>query len=127
MQSQRILGWIMLVVLLSLTGFGCVSGRFLPAVRETFSATNAKKVVVKLGKTCPANVKIIGSVIVDASEPITQGGMVERLRGAAAQGGGHGICKLRYRKTKGGSLLPGAGEYDPSGFKSATCLVFRYQ
>ncbi len=127
MQNRRILWWTLLVVLVAGTSVGCVSGRFLPSVRNSFPATPTDKVVVKLGKACPTDVTIIGSVIVDASEPITQGGMVQRLRGAAARGGGHGICKIEYRKTKGGSLLPGAGEYDPSGFKGATCLVFRYR
>lgn len=115
----------MVVLVVGLWCAGCIQGRFLPAVRDNFPATAVDKIVVHF-TDCPKQVQMIGSVIVDASEPITQGSMIERLRVEAAKGGGHGICKIQYRKTKGGSLLPGAGEYDPSGFKNATCLVFRF-
>ncbi len=121
------LRWLLLgLVLFGGAGTGCVHGKFLPAVRDSFPAVAHDKVLVHLTK-CPKNAVIIGSVILDASEPITQSGMVDRLRKEAGKGGGHGICKIRYRKTKGGSLLPGAGEYDPSGFKGGTCLVFRFK
>ena len=125
-EKYRQFRWLMLALVLSGSGFGCVHGKFLPAVRENFQAVPHEKVVVRLSG-CPAKAKIIGSVILDAGEPITQSGMVDRLRAEAGRGGGHGICEIRYRKTKGGSLLPGAGEYDPSGFKGATCKVFRFQ
>ena len=126
-RQYRQFQWLFLgLTLLVGIGSGCVSGKFLPAVRDSFPAIPHNKVLVHL-ITCPKKATIIGSVILDAAEPITQSGMVDRLRKEAGKGGGHGICNIRYRKTKGGSLLPGAGEYDPSGFKGGTCLVFRFK